>query len=92
MADPDLQMIAVIQTPRLGAGRGGIVAWSENVSSALFGEVRALLPWFGHWCYPTFEQLGPDPDCSEKKKTGFFSGEQSEKSNFQNIEAVIIES
>ena len=54
-------------------------------------EARAPLLRFRHWCYPTFAQLGPDPDCSEKKKRGFFSVKKV-RSQILNIEAVIIES
>ena len=47
-------------------------------------EARAPLPRIRHWCYPTFAQLGPDPDCSEKKKRRYFFGKQSEKSNIKH--------
>ena len=47
-------------------------------------DSRAPLPRIRHWCYPTFPQLGPDLDCSEKKKRGFFFGKQSEKSNIKH--------
>ena len=66
--------------------------WSKNKKGGGGEEARAPLPRIRHWCYPTFAQLGPDPDCSEKIFFIDIFSVNKVRSEILNIEAVIIES